>query len=58
LHFRLFGHLEYVIDLDAEVSKGALKLRMAKEQLYRAQILRAAMAQRCFRAGPKALRAL
>jgi hypothetical protein len=25
LHFRLFGHLERVIDLDAEVSNGAFE---------------------------------
>src|SRR6202008_3216711 len=50
LPFRLFGHLERVIDLDAEVSNGAFELRMAEEQLYSAQILRAAIDQRGFRA--------
>jgi hypothetical protein len=50
LHLRLFGHLECVIDLDAEISNGARELRMAEEQLYGAQILRAAIDQRGFRA--------
>src|ERR1700687_5539028 len=50
LHLRLFGHLECVIDLDAEISNGGLELRMAEEQLYGAQILRAAIDQRGFRA--------
>ena len=48
LHFRLFGHLERVIDLDAEVSNGAFDLRMVEEQLYSAQILRAAIDHEAF----------
>src|SRR5437660_4656715 len=54
LHFRLFGHLECVIDLDAEVSNGALELRMTEQELHCTQILPAAgtrrparRAQRC-----------
>src|SRR5204862_2449833 len=50
LHFRLFGHFECVIDLDAEVSNGALELRMTEQELHCTQILRAAIDQRGFRA--------
>ena len=50
LHFRLFGHLECVIDPDAEVSNGALELRMTEQELHCTQILRAAIDQRGFRA--------
>src|SRR5205807_3799724 len=50
LHFRLFGQLECVIDLDAEVSNGTLELRMTEEELHCTQILRAAIDQRGFRA--------
>src|SRR5438477_9990932 len=50
LHFRLFGHLECVIDPDAEVSNGALELRMTEQELHCTQILRAAKDQRGFRA--------
>src|SRR5204863_9355512 len=50
LHFRLFGHFECVIDLDAEVSNGALELRMTEQELHCTQILRATIDQRGFRA--------
>jgi len=45
LHFSLFGHLKGIIDLDAEVSHRALKLRMPKEQLHYPEILGPAINQ-------------
>ena len=37
-NFGLRGNFESVVDLDAEVSHGALELRMAEEQLHGSQI--------------------
>jgi hypothetical protein len=45
-HVNLFGHLECIIDLDAEVSRGALDLGMAEQQLNRPQVAGSAIDQR------------
>jgi hypothetical protein len=47
-HVNLFGHLECIIDLDAEVSRGALDLGMAEQQLNRPQVAGSAIDQRGF----------
>ena len=36
--FGLFGYLERVVNLDAEVPHGALELRMAEQKLHRSQV--------------------
>jgi hypothetical protein len=45
-HINLFGHFECVIDLDAKVSRGALDLGMAEQQLNRPQVAGSAIDQR------------
>ena len=45
-HVNLLGHLECVIDLDAKVSRGALDLGMAEEQLNCPKVARSAINQR------------
>lgn len=45
--FCLFRHFQGVIDLDSQVSDGAFKLRMTKQELDRSQVLRPAIDQRC-----------
>jgi hypothetical protein len=45
-HVNLFGHLECVINLDAEVSRGALDLGMAEQQLNCPQVAGSAIDQR------------
>jgi hypothetical protein len=39
----LFRHLQGVIDLNPQISNGALQLRMAEQQLNRPQVLRPAI---------------
>jgi hypothetical protein len=45
LHLSLFRHLKGIIDVNAEVSHRALKLRMPKEQLHCPEILGPAINQ-------------
>ena len=40
LYLGLFGHLECIINFDPEVTHGAFELRMTKQQLHYAQVLR------------------
>jgi hypothetical protein len=39
----LFGHIECVVHLDAEVPDGTFELRMTEQQLYRAEVFRPAV---------------
>lgn len=43
--FRLLGHFQCVVDLDAEVTHSALELGVAEQELHRAEILRSALDQ-------------
>ena len=43
----LFSYGERVIDLDAEITHGALNLSVPEQQLYRAQILSTPINERC-----------
>jgi len=45
-HINLFGHFEGVIHLDAKVSRGALDLGMAEQQLNGTQVAGSAIDQR------------
>jgi hypothetical protein len=42
-HFGLFGHLERVVDLNAEIPDRPFQLRMAEQERYRPKILCAAV---------------
>ena len=46
LDFRLFGDIQRVIDLDAEVSDGTLELGMAQQYLDSPKVLRTLVDQR------------
>ena len=48
LYLCLLGHLQGIIDLDAEVSDGTFQLSMSKQQLYGSKILCPAINQCCF----------
>ena len=54
LDVRLLGHDEGVVHLDAQIAHGALKLRVAEQQLARAQIARSFVDERNLRP-PKAV---
>lgn len=49
-HFSLLGHLQRIVDFDAEVSHGALDLAVAKQELHGSQILSAPVDQGRFSA--------
>lgn len=48
LAFRLFGHIESVVDLDAEISDSTLELCMTEQQLHGPEVFSTAEISEAF----------